>query len=61
MEAKLATDHTKYMSMFMPAMYNKQGGDRDCVQAMLLVERIETKSTIVGKILRQSNLDNIQF
>ncbi|XP_039262421.2 dynactin subunit 1-like [Styela clava] len=49
LEAQQANEHVKFLSMFMPGLFSKRGGDNDCVQVLLLVQRVARKAEIIAK------------
>lgn len=49
LEAAQANEHVRYLSMFMPGLFSRQAGDQDCVQVVLLVQRISKKAEIIAK------------
>ncbi|CAK8697051.1 unnamed protein product [Clavelina lepadiformis] len=49
LDVSQATLHAKLLSLFMPAMFTRRGGDNDCVQVLLLVERFASKAQIIAK------------
>lgn len=48
LDAKQANQHAQYLSLFMPGPFNRLGGDKDCVQVLLLIQRMAKKAEIVG-------------
>lgn len=48
-EAQQARDHVQFLSMFVPDAFSKHGGDGDCVEVLLLAQRLSKKSELIER------------
>nr|XP_018673000.1 dynactin subunit 1 isoform X2 [Ciona intestinalis] len=53
LDVSQATNHAKLLLMYMPDMFNRRAGDNDCVQVLLLVERISCKAHIIAELITE--------